>query len=153
MSHYILKAFWPVLFALYLCYPKLITRSAIAYNHIFPPACFLSCPWVQHQPPRAQPTLHRVQDPTPVPRPSAPVPAPLGGWWQGQQPGPVPAQPEKQGSWGHQDSRSIRHLSGDKGKSSPGWNGWAKIFLRTKGSQIFQRMCGPPELIVMTGHI
>lgn len=62
------------------------------------------------------------------------------------------SQPSQK-SWGHQGSPSIRHLSGDRGMPSPGWNRWAKIFHRVKGSHIFQRMCGPPELTVGTGYM
>lgn len=50
-------------------------------------------------------------------------------------------------------SPSIKHLSGDRGMPSSGWNGWAKIFPRIKGNHIFQRMHGPPELNVGTGHM
>lgn len=64
-----------MLFALSLCHPKPVTRSATGSNHIVPPACFPSCPWVQHQPPRAHPTLPRVQDPTPIPMAISPCPS------------------------------------------------------------------------------
>lgn len=87
--------------------------------------------------------------------PTAISPCPSSPWWVMAGPGSHGmSQPsQKQGSWGHQGSSRIRHLSGNRGMPSPGWNWWATIFPGIKDSHIFQRMCGRPELIVGTGHM
>lgn len=154
-----------MLFALSLCYSKPITRSATGYNHIFPSACFPSCPWVQYQAsPRFTPPCPGSRTPHPCPRPSAPVPAPHGGWWQGQAAMACPSPARSRAAGGTRAApASGTSLGTGAGQAQAGIGG-LQFFLALKtatysrGCVVIQSWlwgqgtCGMPAMAAPTGH-
>lgn len=154
-----------MLFALSLCYSKPITRSATGYNHIFPSACFPSCPWVQYQAsPRFTPPCPGSRTPHPCPRPSAPVPAPHGGWWQGQAAMACPSPARSRAAGGTRAAPASGTSLGTGACQAQAGIGGLQFFLGLKtatysrGCVVIQSWlwgqgtCGMPAMAAPTGH-